>query len=135
MQLGGAADDPDAELAPKSPSYAFPYFQSSRYWKNVQTNDEVDPYSTYVGLTDRVEVHARPTAQSPLRATLRYPLLFAASDSTLPAQTDDWLLVQTTDGKIRGFVDAQAVYNSADMKLVIAQKQGIYKILSVAPFD
>ncbi|PJJ59548.1 hypothetical protein [Hymenobacter chitinivorans] len=135
LQLGGAPDDPDQELAPHAPSYAFPYFQSTRYWKNIQADEDVDPYSTYVGLTGRVEVHARPGAQSPVRAALRYPLLVAASDSTLPAQTDDWLLVQTADGKTRGFVAASTVYCAANMKLVIAKKRGAYKILSVAPFD
>jgi hypothetical protein len=132
LKLGGAPDD---ETPQGAPQYSFPYLQSTQYWKHIQGDEDVDPYGTFVGLSARVRIHEEPTAHSPICAVLRYPLLNVPPDSLPHTDTAGWNFVQTPDGKIRGYVPDSAVYNSADMKLVIAKKQGTFKILSVAPFD
>lgn len=135
LELGGALDSPDPESGKTGSWYCFPYCQSTLLCEKELQGIDMDPYETYIGLTPQVSIYEKPDKHSRVVATLAYPVLFFDEDRAQVYAKKGWFALKTRDGKIQGSVEAEAVYNAADMKLLIVQKQGAFKIMSVASFD
>lgn len=113
----------------------YPYVQDGHLYERTPrlARLELDPFTSYVGLSPRVRVYERPDSTSLLVAQLRYPVLLNRDDA--PERPGGWLRVTAPDSSFRGYARARQLYCLANMTLTIEPHGRSFWITSVAPFD
>ena len=118
VSLGGVFEDNDT-------TFRMPYCQSDRFFQDTN----IDWYELAVSVKPQVKVYEKNNKSSKIVGVLDYDILHVLDIG------NNFIKISTTDSIIKGYVERNDIYFSAEYILILQKNNEMWKIKSFAPYD